>query len=141
MGSREHMSGTLKCVAVLPNGRTRQIMFSWSVGIIIAFAAVLPIFIRQVLSGIPLGALSCVAASIFVPSLALFLGEWTQSRRAFEIVFVILTYLNLNMVPEGMYLEVRPERLSLAQLLAFLLVGLILGGLAVFKRLSLTSIA
>jgi hypothetical protein len=138
MGCREHIYDTLKCVAVLPKGRIRQIMFSWISGIIIAFAAVLPVFVRMLASGNFLGAFSCVCGAVFVPSIAIFLGEWSHTHRAFEIIFVIVTYICLNDSP-FMYLELRPEYLNLAQVVVILVAGILAGFLAVAKRATVGS--
>jgi hypothetical protein len=96
--------------------------------------------IRLVLTGNFAAAFSCVSGAVFIPSLALFLGELTRTRRMFTVVFIVLAYLNLNYVPALMYFEFRPEYLSFAHSCVFLMIGLMLGLAGVLKRARLIRI-
>jgi ABC-type transport system involved in multi-copper enzyme maturation permease subunit len=134
MGCREYENGTLQCVAVLPNGLLRQIARAWASGVIICGALAAPMIIRQALAGNAATVLSCAGGAVFIPSLALFLGEWTRTRRVFAVAFIVLAYLNLNYVPALMYFEYRPEHLSTARSAAFLAAGLALAAAGILKR-------
>jgi hypothetical protein len=134
MGCREYENNTLQCVAVLPNGRLRQIVCAWVSGILLCVLLIAPMILRQALTGNFTIVFSCVSGAIFIPSLALFLGEWTRTRRVFAVVFIVLAYLNLNYIPMLMYFEFRPEYLSFAHSTALLVVGLALAAAGIWKR-------
>jgi hypothetical protein len=133
MGVRERLHDTLKHLAVLPNGRLRQIVSSWISGAMIALAAVSPALFRLLAAGSFQGAFSCFCGAVFIPSIAIFLGEWTNTRRAFEIVFVIITYASLNDAPFS-YIDTSGGYLGFARARVFLLAALVAGTLAVVKR-------
>ena len=137
MGCREYENDTLQCVAVLPNGRLRQILCAWISGVIMLIFITAPFMIRLALAGNFAALFSCVSGVIFIPSLALFLGEWTHTRRVFAGLFIVLAYLNLNYIPALMYFEIRSEYISFAHSFTFLAFGLVLGLAAILKRVRL----
>jgi hypothetical protein len=134
LGCREHQHGTRYLVAVLPSGLSRQMARSWLCGILLSLAMLCPALIRMLAAGEFAGVLVCLCGAVFVPALALFLGEWTRTRRAFEVVYVSLAYVVMNGVTSISYLEVRPEYLSLARAAMYMALGIALGVLAVMKR-------
>jgi hypothetical protein len=134
MGSREHQHGTLDSITVLPNGRLRQIISSWVAGVLIALALALPVLIRMLSVGQAYGALACVAGTVFLPSLALFLGEFTKTLRVFEVTFVVITYLVLNKVTAALYMGFSPDDASFARASIYLATGIALGIAALAKR-------
>jgi hypothetical protein len=134
MGSREYQHDVLKCIAVLLNGRRRQMVSSWLSGVLIAFTLALPLLIRTLLSGELGGVFACVAGIIFLPSVALFLGEFSKTRKIFEVVLVIVTYLILNGVPALLYMGAGSGA-SLIQAAIYLVMGVTLGTAAVLKRI------
>jgi hypothetical protein len=134
MGSREHQHGMLDCIAALPNGRLKQVAFSWASGVLIASALTLPVLLRMLDAGQLSGMLACVAGAIFLPSLALFLGEFSRTRRVFEVAFVVITYLTLNKVTAAMYLGMASDDMSLVRAGIYLTAGIALAIAAVVKR-------
>jgi hypothetical protein len=134
MGSREYENDTLSCVSVLPGGRLRQIFCSWFSGLLILMVLSLPMILRQTMIRDFSIVFSIFSGIVFIPSLALFLGEWTRSRRTFSVVFLILAYLNLNGIPALMYFENRLEYLSFSHSCIFLLLGFSLAATAIWKR-------
>jgi hypothetical protein len=135
MGSREHRHDILKCVSVLPNGRLKQVVFSWISGILIAFGISSPAILRMALTHQSDGILACLAGVVFLPSLAIFLGELTKTNRIFELSFVIITYLILNNVPAVMYMGISPGFVSLARSGVYFIAGIVMGAVAVLKRM------
>jgi hypothetical protein len=135
MGSREYQHDVLKCIAVLPNGRRRQIVSSWFSGVVIAFVLALPLFARLLLSGQFGGVFACVAGVVFLPSTALFLGEFSKTSKIFEVVLVIVTYLILNGVPALLYMGADSGGGSFVQAAIYLVMGTTLGMVAVMKRI------
>jgi len=146
MGSREYQDDILKIIGTVPNGRFRQIIASWLSGLLLAIVIVSPILVRSLISGGVVIAFAAFAGAVFVPSLALFCGELTRTRRAFELGFIVMTYFVINKVPTFMYLGLHScpnpgsttlchDYVSGQQALVYLLTGLILGSAAVFKRM------
>jgi hypothetical protein len=134
LGSREHRQDMLKLIAVVPGGRFRQVLSSWLAGVLAAFALSLPAVLRTVLGGQPWALAAAAAGVLFLPSLALFLGEFTKTRRAFELLFVLLTYLGLNGMTPALYMGLHPEALSPLRALGYLAVGACLAAAAIVKR-------
>ncbi|MDR1642094.1 MAG: hypothetical protein LBT59_20590 [Clostridiales bacterium] len=133
MGSREHIHGTINCVAVIPNGKKRQMLYSWAAGTLIALGAVSPALFRLLATSNYLAAFSCAVGALFVPSIALFLGEWTKTQRVFEIVMVVLTYAVISNV-SIVYMELRPSYISASALWVLFVASVLAGVLAIAKR-------
>lgn len=63
--------------------------------------------VRFLIAGEMSSLLSLFVGLMFIPSLALMLGVWTGSRKAFEVVYVLFWYLGpLNKVLELDYLGI-----------------------------------
>jgi len=134
MGSREYQHGILKIITTVPHGRLRQIVLSWLSGIIIALTIVVPVVLRMLSIGQIDGVLACLAGVVFAPSFSLFLGEYTKTRRAFELSFIVMTYFILNNVPAFMYIGTNPDIVSLKRAGIYLSAGVIMGVASVIKR-------
>jgi hypothetical protein len=133
MGSREHQNNVLSIITTIPNGRIRQITYSWAAGIIIAFALALPVIVKMSVIGQYSDMLSVLAGVIFLPSFALFLGEMSKTGRVFELLFIAMTYFSLNGLPIIMYLG-NPQATSLTSALTYLVVGIACAAAAIVKR-------
>ena len=134
LGSREHQQDMLKIIATIPGGKVKQITFSWIAGILVAFALAVPVIARMLMLGQHGGVFAAIAGVVFVPSLALFLGEITKTNRFFEVLFIVITYLILNDVAFSMYMGIHPNMLNLMQAFIYLILGVALGAIAVLNR-------
>lgn len=134
MGSREYRHDFLKNIAVLPNGRMKQIIFCWLSGIILTAVLAAAVMLRQWAAGQTGAAFAGLAGVIFLPSLALFLGEYTKTSRAFEMIFIIISYLIMNDMQAVMYMGKTSAQGVAAQGTVYLLIGLFCGAAAVMKR-------
>lgn len=134
MGSREHQHDVLKYISTIPNGLLRQIIFSWASGIIISLTLSFPVILRMLFLGQTVGVFACLAGVVFLPSLALFLGEFTKTQRVFELSFIVITYVILNNVTAFMYIGIHPDIVSLSRSFIYLFAGLVMGVAAVLKR-------
>jgi hypothetical protein len=134
MGSREHQHDVLKYISTIPNGLLRQIIFSWASGIIISLTLSFPVILRMLFLGQTVGVFACLAGVVFLPSLALFLGEFTKTQRVFELSFVVITYAVLNNVTAFMYIGIHPDIVSLSRSFIYLFAGIVMGVAAVLKR-------
>lgn len=137
MGCREHLHDTLQLMAILPKGLSRQVLLTWISGVLISISLLSPVILRMVFASEYSGIFVCFSGAVFIPSLALFLGEWTQTRRAFEVIYVALAYLALNEMRPAGYLEVSPALLSTSRASAYLTIGIIMGILSIVKRIGL----
>ena len=133
MGCREHMNDTLKCINVLPGGDW-QILYTYASGLVISFTIITPAAVRMILAGQMESVFVCVCGAVFVPSLAIFLGEYTKTRRAFEVTFILITFAALFGGTPLMYMLAVPEMLSLTRAVTYLISGLLMGILAICKR-------
>jgi len=134
MGSREYQYDMLKIITTAPNGRLRQIINLWLSGIFIAFVISIPAILRMLFAGQIDGIFACLAGVIFLPSFAMFIGEFTKTQRVFETAFIIITYIVLNNADAFMYMGIHPDVVSLSRSSLYLAVGLIMGIAAVLQR-------
>jgi hypothetical protein len=92
LGSREarHNTGGMVFSAALP---LRQLMACWTAGFVVALIAGSGVAVRLALAADWLSLLAWGVAALFVPSLALALGVWSGTNKAFEGIYPILWYL------------------------------------------------
>jgi hypothetical protein len=93
MGARERRFNTGQMVFSAPHSALRQLPATWLAGVVAAVVATSGAWLRLALTGELLGLLGWFAGALFVPALALALGVWTGSRRAFEAGYLFLWYL------------------------------------------------
>jgi hypothetical protein len=133
LGSREHQHGVLNIISVIPGGRFKQVTGSWLSGFIITLALFSPVAALLIFAGNYIGLFAGFAGAVFLPSFAMLFGEFTKTRRAFELAFVLITYLIMNNVPALMYMG-GDEVTSLIQPAVYLALGLGAAALAMTKR-------
>lgn len=98
MGSREmrHNVGQMVFSAAAP--LTRQLPATWLAGFIVTVLTGSGAFIKLSSAGDGEGLLAWFSAALFIPSLALALGIWSNSSRLFEVLYISLWYLAINKV-------------------------------------------
>jgi hypothetical protein len=100
MGAREARHGTEQLIFSSPGVLPRQLPAGWLVGVLIAVVTGGGVAVRVLLAANYSGLLGWFAGALFIPTLALALGVWTRSSRAFEGLFAGLWYVGpLNRVP------------------------------------------
>jgi hypothetical protein len=134
MGSREYQHDVLKIITVIPNGRFRQIVFSWISGIFIALSISFPVILRMIFINQSAGVLACLGGVIFLPSFSIFLGEFTKTRRVFELSLTVITYAGFNNASALLYIGTHPNIVSPLRSGIYLAIGIIMGSAAVVKR-------
>jgi hypothetical protein len=92
MGVRESLHRTGALVYACPRPLQRQFFALWLSGVLIGAVTGSGLAVRFVLAGELLSLAAWVAGALFVPSLALALGVWTESPRAFEALYTALWY-------------------------------------------------
>ena len=99
MGVREARHGTQQLIFSAPRVLPRQLPAGWLVGVLIAVATGGGVAVRLLLARNYSGFLGWSAGALFIPTLALALGVWTGSSRAFEGFYTGLWYIGpLNQV-------------------------------------------
>jgi hypothetical protein len=92
MGTREKRHGTDGVLFSSPHPLGLQFPAVWIAGALVAAASGLPIGARLALAGDAPGLLAWLVGAAFIPSLALALGVWTGSSRAFEALYTLAWY-------------------------------------------------
>lgn len=128
LGCRETRRDTRQMVFSALRPLWNQIPVAWLAGFVVALLMGSGTLVRFGLAGETASQLSLAAGLLFIPSLALMLGVWTGSSKAFEVVYVVFWYLGvLNKVLELDYLGLHtpgnwPTYLLLSLALFFLAV-------------------
>jgi ABC-type transport system involved in multi-copper enzyme maturation permease subunit len=131
LGCRETRSDTRQMVFSVPRPLWNQIPVAWLAGFMVTVLMGGGTLVRFGLAGEITSQLSLAAGLLFIPSLALALGVWTASSKAFEVVYIVFWYLGLlNKVLELDYLGLHtPQNWP-----AYLLLSLALFFLALLGR-------
>ncbi len=93
MGTREARFNTGPMLISTPNPITHQLTALWLSGFMIAFAAVICMVARSILTGEISYALMLLIAAVLVPSASLAFGTLSGSRKLFEVVYVMIWYV------------------------------------------------
>ena len=93
MGVRESRHRTGPLVFSCPRPLQRQFVAMWLSGVLIAAATGSGLAARFMLEGDITSLSAWVVGALFVPSLALALGVWTESSRAFEALYTAWWYV------------------------------------------------
>ena len=133
LGAKEHRHDILEIIGTIPGGKLKQIVCSWVGGLFIAMLLSLPVIIRISANGRFIEAFAVVSGVIFLPSFATFMGEFSKSSRAFEMLFILITYFVINGVTVAMYMG-NPIEPSLHQATMYLASGVVFGIVAIFRR-------
>ena len=93
MGARERRFNTGQMVLSAPRPAVRQLPATWLAGVIVAIVLSSGGWLRLALAGDTTSLLGWFSGALFVPALALALGVWTGTSRAFEASYLFLWYL------------------------------------------------
>jgi hypothetical protein len=90
LGNREvqHRTHPLVLSAAFP--LRRQLLASWTAGVLLALAASSGVIVRLILAAEWQAVLSLAVAAAFIPAAALALGTWTGSSKLFEVAYLLL---------------------------------------------------
>lgn len=110
MGCRETRHFTRQMIFSAPRPVWNQLPAAWLAGLTVAALMGAGFAFRFVRAGEIASLASLLAGILFIPSLALALGVWTGSSKAFEVVYVLFWYLGLlNKVLEFDYVGVHTQ--------------------------------
>jgi hypothetical protein len=141
MGTREARFNTGQIVFSSPYPEQRQFPAMWLAGLTVALSTGSGMMVRALMAG-ELGHLSTLlVGALFVPTLALFLGVVSGTKKLFEVSYLTLWYLAVNKLPALDFLgasEVTLESRIPAAYLAMSL-GLLLSAFLLRQRQMTTS--
>ena len=93
LGCREARYATRQIVFSAPHPLRRQLPAAWLAGFLVAALAGSGALARLLAAGQAASALGWLAGALFIPSLALALGVWSGSGKAFELIYLLWWYL------------------------------------------------
>lgn len=93
LGMRERRFGTDAILFSAPRPLALQLPASWLAGVAVAMLASAPAALRFALAGEGRSLVAWLVGAAFVPALALALGVWTGTSRAFEALYTALWYM------------------------------------------------
>lgn len=132
MGCREYQCHITESLKSIDGAFSRQGILNWFVGVCFSMTITFPILIRMTIGKEFSGLCACITFCLFVPSLAFFLGEITESPRPFEIIFLILCYLMLNHPP--IIIGISEEYVSMSRIVLILFLSIAMLLIACGKR-------
>jgi len=92
MGNREIRNNTQQMVFSSAAPLTRQLPATWFAGFIVTALTGSGAALKLLITGDGTGLLAWFSAVLFIPSLALALGVWSNSHKLFEVLYVTLWY-------------------------------------------------
>lgn len=93
LGTREAQFATQPLVFSAPHAFPRQVLSSWTAGVLLAAITGGGLGIRLLFARDSAGLLAWAAATLFIPALALMLGVCTESPKAFEAIYTVWWYI------------------------------------------------
>ncbi len=93
MGTREARFNTGQLVFSSPYPEMRQFPAIWMAGLTVAVLTGAPMLLRTFLAGDVGHTLALLVAALFVPTLALFLGVVSGTKKLFEVTYLLVWYL------------------------------------------------
>jgi hypothetical protein len=93
LGTREVQFSTQAMIFSAPNSFPRQLLSSWTAGVLLAMLTGGGLGIRLLLARDMEGLFGWATAALFIPALALALGVCTESRKPFEAIYTAWWYL------------------------------------------------
>jgi hypothetical protein len=93
MGSREARNATQSLIFSSPRALYRQLPAAWAAGVVVAALTGGGAAIRLLISADWHALAAWFAGVLFIPSMALALGVWSGSSKAFEALYTVLWYI------------------------------------------------
>jgi hypothetical protein len=113
LGTRESQFGTHQLVFAAPRPVAFHALALWTSGVLVTAAAGSTVGLRLLLAGDSPGLLIWTAGCLFIPGMALALGTWTGSGKAFEVLYLLLWYIGpMNHIPGMDYIGTTPEAIA-----------------------------
>ncbi len=134
LGMRETFFDTYKITYSASSPFRRQFMASWLSGVSLAMLAVSGATLRMLLQGHAERLPVIFVATLFIPTLAMALGTWSNSSRLFEVIYLPWLFMGANGVTPFDFLQTHQTTPNLALLAAYLCLTILLFGLSLAGR-------
>jgi hypothetical protein len=135
MGVREARHRTRELVFCAAHPLRRQLPATWLAGVVVAIVTGSGVALRLLQCGRWSGLLAWATGTVFVPTLALALGCWSNSSKPFEVLYALLWYFGpIEGMPSLDFMGASVERVSIALSLCYLGLTTILLALAFAGR-------
>lgn len=134
LGVREARHATQGMVFSAPYPLRRQLPATWLAGVSVALVAAGGFGLRLLFTGEWAHLLAFLVAAGFIPALALALGVWTGTSRAFELFYLLWWYLIVNGAWQLDFMGTTGKALAGGRPLIFLAAGILLLFLAGLGR-------
>jgi hypothetical protein len=92
LGTREAAYNTEPVFFSAPRPLSRQLMATWFAGVMLSVLAAFPVALRLTIAGEWYSLAAWCVGALFAPALAVALGVWTRSGKAFEAVYTGFCY-------------------------------------------------
>jgi len=96
LGTREAVHNTGPVFFSAPRPLSRQLMATWVAGVVLSVVASFAVALRFSVAGDAHALLAWCVGAAFAPALAVALGVWTRSGKAFEAIYTGLCYAILQ---------------------------------------------
>ena len=134
MGTREHRYGIWQMVLSVPKPARRQLLPMWLSGVFVALMIGSGACVRFASAGAWTSLFAWAAGAVFIPALAIGLGVWANSRRMFEMVYLLLWYMAFNGIAALDFIGTTQDDLEQGKPWVFLVLALVLFGLSLIGR-------
>ena len=132
MGARESRYATESLIFSSERALVRQLPATWVAGVLVAIITGGGLGLRLLATGDHSGLLAWIAGALFIPTLALALGVWTGSSKAFEAIYTVWWYVGpANHIPGMDFMGTTPAS---SQATTYLFFTAILLGACYFGR-------
>ena len=136
LGVREVQHRTGELIFAAPHMLRRQLPATWLSGLMVALLAGSGVVLRLILAGQYSVILAWVVGALFIPTLALALGVWSGSGKAFEGIYAVLWYVGpVNQLTALDFAGVTDKSIAAGVPCYYLALTAILAGLAVLGRM------
>jgi hypothetical protein len=120
MGSREARHATQSLIFSSERALSRQLSALWTAGVLVALLTGGGVAIRLILSADWQSLVSWIAAALFIPSLALALGVWSNTSKPFEALYTVWWYIGpAHQMPQFDFMGLTPASSTPLLYLAF----------------------
>lgn len=110
LGDREIRQNTQQMVFSSPSLLMRQLPATWLAGFIVAILTGSGVALKLLLVGDGVGLLAWFSAVLFIPSLALALGVWSNNSKVFEVLYLTIWYIGpMNYVYAADYIGTKGD--------------------------------
>lgn len=134
LGARDRLAGVTPLLASSMLYGWRLIFGAWIAGFSFALVLALGVIVRTIVAGEPTVSVALLVGALFVPALALALGNLTKSSRLFEVVYLGLWYVAVRGVSQIDFMVRTPASVAWYQTALFLGAVVILLSVAIMAR-------